>query len=62
MLSDILGSVRLRVTTNGLRTIEHNGGIDAFLLTTPNRRLPEAAQLLKRRLLRARAKAEKVSA
>ena len=52
----------MRVSTNGLRTIEHNGGIDAFLLTTPNRRLPEEAQLLKRRLLRARAKAEKATA
>ncbi len=31
-LSDVLGrSVRLRVSTNGLRTIEHKGGLDAFL-------------------------------
>ena len=57
MLSDILGTtVRMRVTTHGLRTIEHNGGLDAFLLDTPNRRLPEEAQSLKRRILRAQAK------
>jgi large subunit ribosomal protein L28 len=57
VLSDVLGtSVRIRVTTHGLRTIEHNGGLDAFLLTTPNRRLPEAAQSLKRRILRAQVK------
>ena len=38
MLSDLLGTpVRLRVTTRGIRTIEHNGGIDAFLLGTPDR-------------------------
>ena len=57
VLSDVLGtSVRIRVTTHGLRTIEHNGGLDAFLLTTPNRRLPEEAQALKRRIQRAQAK------
>ena len=57
VLSDVLGtSVRIRVTTHGLRTIEHNGGLDAFLLGTPNRRLPEEAQSLKRRIQRAQAK------
>ena len=57
MLSDILGvSVTMRLSTRGIRTVEHNGGIDAFLLSTPNRRLPEAAQVVKRRILRAQAK------
>ena len=57
LLSDVLGSaVHVRLTTHALRTIEHNGGLDAFLLTTPNRNLPEAAQTLKRRILRAQAK------
>lgn len=57
ILSDILGTaVRLRLCTRALRTIEHNGGLDAFLLGTPNRRLPEEAQALKRRILRAQAK------
>ena len=57
LLSDVLGTtVRIRVTTHGLRTIEHNGGLDEFLLTTPNRRLPEEAQSLKRRIQRAQAK------
>jgi len=55
--SDVLAaSIQLRLTTNGIRTIEHNGGLDAFLLGTPNRRLPEEAQVLKRRILRAQAK------
>ncbi len=54
VLSDSLGtSVRMRLCTRALRTIEHNGGLDAFLLSTPNRRLPEEAQALKRRVLRA---------
>jgi large subunit ribosomal protein L28 len=55
--SDVLAvPVRLRLSTNGIRTIEHNGGLDAFLLGTPNRKLPEEAQVLKRRIERARAK------
>ena len=41
---------------NGIRTMEHNGGLDAFLLGTPNRHLPEEAQVLKRRIARAQAK------
>jgi len=57
LLSDALGQhVRLRVSTRALRTIEHNGGLDAFLLATPARRLPEEAQALKRRIARARVK------
>ena len=57
LLSDVLGgAVRMRLTTNGIRTVEHNGGLDAFLLGTPNRRLPLEARALKRRILRAQAK------
>ncbi|WP_428375042.1 50S ribosomal protein L28 [Lichenicoccus sp.] len=57
VLSDILGgTIRMRVTTNGLRTIEHNGGLDAFLLSTPDRRLPVEAQVIKRRIKRAQDK------
>jgi len=63
LLSDVLGTaVRIRLTTHGLRTIEHNGGLDNFLLTTPNRRLPDAAQVLKRRILRAQEKKQAATA
>ncbi len=59
LLSDALGAnVYMRLSTRAIRTVEHNGGIDAFLLGTPNRKLPEAAQVVKRRILRARAKRE----
>jgi large subunit ribosomal protein L28 len=58
LLSDALGlSVRLRVTAHGLRTIEHNGGLDQYLLTTRDAKLPEDAKRLKRRIKRAAAKA-----
>ncbi len=57
LMSEALGtSVRLRVSTRALRTIEHNGGLDAFLTSTPDRRLPEEARALKRRVVRAAAK------
>jgi large subunit ribosomal protein L28 len=55
--SDVLAtSIQIRLTTNGIRTIEHNGGLDAFLLSTPDRRLPVEAITLKRRIERAQAK------
>jgi large subunit ribosomal protein L28 len=64
LLSDVLGQpVRLRVTAHALRTIEHNGGLDQFLLTTRAAKLPEPAQKLKRRVEKAQAaKAAKTAA
>lgn len=59
VMSDILGEwVRVCVTTHGLRTIEHNGGLDAFLLGTPNRKLAPEARRIKRRIEKAQAKKE----
>ncbi|MDD2860890.1 MAG: 50S ribosomal protein L28 [Acidiphilium sp.] len=61
--SEALGhSVKLRVTPRGLSTIEHKGGLDAFLLTTPNRKLTVEALTLKRRVIKAAAKREAKSA
>ncbi len=54
VLSDALGQmVRLKVSARGLKTIEHNGGLDAFLLTTSDLKLPEEARRLKKRVLKA---------
>jgi len=51
LLSDALGgSIRLRLSTQAIRTIEHNGGIDAFLLGTADRKLSAEARRLKRRI------------
>jgi large subunit ribosomal protein L28 len=59
VLSDALrGPVRLRLSTNAIRTIEHNGGIDAYLAGTADRHLPAEAKRLKRRILAAKRKAE----
>ncbi|MDJ0386621.1 50S ribosomal protein L28 [Roseomonas sp. E05] len=55
--SDVLGtSVQIRLSTNGIRTVEHNGGLDSFLLGTADRKLPEEALVLKRRIRKAQAK------
>lgn len=54
LMSDALGTtVRLRLTTRGIKTIEHNGGLDAWLLNTPDRKLTDEAKVLKRRIARA---------
>lgn len=45
-------SVRLRVTTRALRTVQKRGGLDAYLLSTPDAKLPPEALELKRRLRR----------
>ncbi|MBF0248614.1 MAG: 50S ribosomal protein L28 [Alphaproteobacteria bacterium] len=56
--SDALGqSVSLRVCASTIRTIEHNGGLDAYLLGTSNLKLTDEAKKLKRRIQRALAKA-----
>jgi large subunit ribosomal protein L28 len=57
LLSDILGhEVRMRLSTRGIRTVEHNGGIDAFLLGTPTAKLTIEGKLLKRRIQKAQIK------
>lgn len=58
MLSDVLGNVRLRLSTHAIRTIEHNGGLDAFLLGQNDRKLTVEGLALKRRVERAMAKKE----
>jgi large subunit ribosomal protein L28 len=57
ILSDALGLVRVRLTTHAMRSIEHNGGLDAYLLATPDAKLPLEAKRLKRRVEKAAAKA-----
>lgn len=54
LLSDALAQpVSLKLSTRAIRTIEKNGGLDAYLLATPNTRLSADAQRLKRRIRKA---------
>ncbi len=58
MLSDALGrAVTLKVATSTIRTIEKNGGIDAYLLGTSNSKLTDMARRLKRKIRKASAAA-----
>ena len=51
LMSDALGKpVRLRLSTRGLRTIEHAGGLDAFLKAAKERDLPRELRRLRRQL------------
>jgi large subunit ribosomal protein L28 len=43
-------SVRLRVSANGLRSVEHRGGLDAFLLKAADLELSANALGLKREI------------
>ncbi len=49
--SEVLGKmVRLRVSPNGLRTIEHKGGLDVWLTSTAKTKLPVELQKVKTRI------------
>jgi large subunit ribosomal protein L28 len=51
LLSDALGrGVSLRVSMNGLRSVEHVGGLDAWLLKTTDDKLSLKARRLKREI------------
>jgi large subunit ribosomal protein L28 len=51
MISDALGSsVRLRVSANALRSVDHRGGLDAFLAKARDADLSPRALELKRQI------------
>jgi large subunit ribosomal protein L28 len=55
LMSDALErSVKLRVSANALRTIDHRGGLDTFLLKTNDDELSSKALELKRLVRKAR--------
>jgi large subunit ribosomal protein L28 len=52
-LSDTLGrGVRLRVSTNALKSVDHRGGLDAFLLKAKEAELSPKAIDIKRQIAR----------
>ena len=50
LLSETLGPVRLRLSAAAIRTIEHKGGLDAFLRASRDSRLSAEILRLKRRV------------
>src|ERR1700686_4248758 len=56
LISDALGrSVRLRISTNALKTVDHRGGLDAFLLKAKESELSPKAADLKRQIAKKKA-------
>jgi large subunit ribosomal protein L28 len=53
LISDSLGQrYRLRVSAAALRTVEHRGGLDAFLLKSDETSLSQRARLLRRQIVK----------
>jgi large subunit ribosomal protein L28 len=50
MSESLQRSVRLRVSANGLRSVEHRGGLDAFLMKAADIELSSTARDLKREI------------
>jgi len=58
MLSDVLGrSIKLRVSANALRTVDHRGGLDAFLMQSKDALLSPHMRELKREIKKKQAPA-----
>jgi large subunit ribosomal protein L28 len=55
LMSDALGrSLRLRVSANALRSVDHRGGLDAFLLKAKDTELSQRALEIKRQVVKKR--------
>lgn len=55
LLSDSLGrSVRLRISANALKSVDHRGGLDSFLLAARDSELSARALELKRQVAKKR--------
>ena len=53
LTSEILGrTVRARISTNALRTVDHRGGLDAFLLKAKDADLAPKMLVLKRQIVK----------
>ena len=58
-ISDTLGrNVRLRVSTNAIKSVDHRGGLDAFLIKAKGTELSPKALELKRAIEKKKAAAE----
>jgi large subunit ribosomal protein L28 len=58
LISDALGkSVRLRISANALKSVDHRGGLDAFLMRANDAELSPRALELKRQVAKKRAAA-----
>ncbi len=53
LMSDVMGaSYRFRISTQALKSVEHRGGLDAFLLKARDSELSDKARKLKKQIRR----------
>lgn len=58
LISDVLGqSFKLRITAAALRSVDHRGGLDAYLAKARDEELSTAAQKIKKDIAKAQAAA-----
>jgi large subunit ribosomal protein L28 len=58
LISDVLGqSFKLRVTAAALRSVDHRGGLDAYLAKAKDEELSDAALKIKKEIAKAQAAA-----
>ena len=58
LMSDALGrAVRLRISAQALKSVDHRGGLDAFLMKAKDTELSQRARELKRQIKKKRAAA-----
>ena len=58
LISEALGrTIRFKVSAQALRTVEHRGGLDAFMMKAKNSELSQRARRLKRQIHKAQAQA-----
>ncbi len=56
LISEVLQqNYRLRVCASALRSVEHRGGLDGFLLKADDKELSQRARLLKRQIIKKKA-------
>ena len=59
LISEALSqNVRLRISANALRSVEHRGGLDAFLMKADAAELSQRARLLKKQVAKKLAEQE----
>ncbi|GAA4657895.1 50S ribosomal protein L28 [Bartonella pachyuromydis] len=56
LISEVLQqNYRLRISASALRSVEHRGGLDGFLLKADDKELSQRARLLKRQIVKKKA-------
>ena len=56
LISDLLGrQVKLRISAHALKSVEHRGGLDAFLAKARDEELSDQCRKMKREIAKARA-------